>query len=368
MARKLTERLVARGDWGPGARFLMVLASAVVVVAGLRAGAPILLPAAIAMFLAILSVPIMLWLQRRRVPAALAIFLTLLLVVTIFGGMMLLASRSVAEFQSALPDYVAYFQLRFDGFLSALEARGLPAREYISAEAVSSQALTSFVQGMFGRVATFLSTTLIVFFLLLFMLAEASVFPRKFRAVLGDKAGDLSRFSKITNEVFEYLVIKTLISLATGVVIGFWAWIMRLEFPILLGLVGFLMNYVPTIGSIIAAIPAILLALLQQGTLGLALFVAIGYVVINVIFGNLLEPYIQGRRLGISTLVVLLSLIFWAWAWGPIGALLAVPLTMVVKIMIENTRDLRWVAILLDKEPPPQTATGPAAIDQDEGV
>jgi predicted PurR-regulated permease PerM len=143
---------------------------------------------------------------------------------------------------------------------------------------------------------------------------------------------------------------------------------MGLDFPILLGLIGFLLNYVPTIGSVLAAVPAVLLALLQQETLGLAVIVAIGYVVINVIFGNLIEPYWLGRRLGLSTLVVILSLMFWAWAWGPVGALLAVPLTMVVKIMLENTRDLRWLGVLLDKDPPPRPVVGPAAIDQDEGV
>jgi predicted PurR-regulated permease PerM len=143
---------------------------------------------------------------------------------------------------------------------------------------------------------------------------------------------------------------------------------MGLDFPILLGLIGFFLNYVPTIGSIIAAAPAVLLALLQGGGLGSALLVTIGYMVINVIFGNLLEPYRQGRRLGLSTLVVILSLMFWYWVWGPVGALLAVPLTMVVKIMLQNTEDLRWVATLLDREVPVYVKEGPASVDTDEGV
>jgi predicted PurR-regulated permease PerM len=356
------------GGWGPGARFLVVLAGAAVVVAGLRAGAAILLPSAIALFLAILSLPLMLWLQRHSVPSPIAIFLAVLVDLAIFGGIVLLASRSVAEFQSSLPRYVDFFQLRFDGWLASLEAMGIPARDYVTAEIFSAQAAMNFVQGMFGRVATFLSTAFVVLLILIFMLAEASVFPRKFRALLGDEDGDLSRFSKITREVQGYLLIKTLVSLATGLCIGLWAWIMGLDFPILLGLIGFLLNYVPTIGSVLAAVPAVLLALLQQETLGLAVIVAIGYVVINVIFGNLIEPYWLGRRLGLSTLVVILSLMFWAWAWGPVGALLAVPLTMVVKIMLENTRDLRWLGVLLDKDPPPRPVVGPAAIDQDEGV
>ncbi|MSR23358.1 MAG: AI-2E family transporter [Gemmatimonadetes bacterium] len=368
MVSKLTDRPLWGGDWGPGARFLVVLASAIVVVAGLKAGAPILLPLAIALFLAILSLPVMLWLQRRGIPAPVAILVALLVDLGVFGGVVLLASGSVVQFQATLPQYVGYFDLRFEGWLGWLEMQGIPARDYISAEMVSTQAILSLVQGMFGRVATFLSTTLIVFLLLIFMLAEASIFPRKFRAALGEEQGDLGRFSKITGEVLDYLVVKTLISLATGITIGIWALIMGLDFPILLGVIGFLLKYVPTIGGVIAAVPAVLLALLREETVGLAIVVAIGYLVIEVVFGSILEPHIMGRRLGLSTLVVILSLMFWAWVWGPIGALLAVPLTMVVRIMIGNTRDLRWMAILLDKELPAQVVTGPPTIGPKEGA
>jgi predicted PurR-regulated permease PerM len=140
---------------------------------------------------------------------------------------------------------------------------------------------------------------------------------------------------------------------------------MGLDFPVLLGLVAFVLNYVPTIGSIIAGAPAILLAMIQPGLgVGHALIVAAGYFVVNTVFGNLIEPNLLGRRLGLSTLIVILSLIFWGWVWGPIGALLAVPLTMVLKIMLENTSDLRWVAILLDKSPPEPGLGGAQAVEE----
>jgi len=131
------------------------------------------------------------------------------------------------------------------------------------------------------------------------------------------------------------------------------AWLLGLEFPVLLGLIGFVLNYIPTVGSILAALPALFLSLVQFTSLGHFLMVAGGYLAVNMVFGNLIEPNLMGKRLGLSTLVVILSLVFWAWVWGPVGALLAVPLTMIVKIMLENTEDLRWVAILLDKSPPP---------------
>jgi hypothetical protein len=142
------------------------------------------------------------------------------------------------------------------------------------------------------------------------------------------------------------------VSLATGLAIGLLAWLLGLDFPILLGLIGFVMNYIPTVGSLLAALPALFLSVLQFTSVGHLLLVAGGYGAINMVFGNLIEPNLMGKRLGLSTLVVILSLLFWAWVWGPVGALLAVPLTMIVKIMLENTEDLRWVAILLDKSPP----------------
>ncbi|MDH3208158.1 MAG: AI-2E family transporter, partial [Gemmatimonadota bacterium] len=120
-------------------------------------------------------------------------------------------------------------------------------------------------------------------------------------------------------------------------------------------LIAFLLNYVPTVGSIIAAVPAVLLSVILVGTVGHALLVALGYVVVNTVFGNIIEPNLMGRRLGLSTLVVILSLLFWGWTWGPLGALLSVPLTVIVKIWLENTTDLRWVAILLDKSAPVAT-------------
>jgi len=371
MFDKTLEKIPAQGDWGPGARFLVVLAGAVVVVAGIRAGRPILMPSALALFLAILSLPIMLWLQRRGIPAPLAIFLTVLVDIGIFGGIVLLASQSVADFQGRLPFYADRLQVLFNDWVDALQERGLPATEYFDEEFISPQNIMGFVQGALSQVAAFLSSAFLVTLILVFMLAEASIFPRKFRIILGEGDVELGRFSKITGEVLEYLAIKTLVSLATGVCIGMWAWIMGLDFPILLGLIGFLLNYVPTIGSVIAAIPAVLLVFLLGGGVGAAALVAFGYLVINIVFGNLIEPHLLGRRLGLSTLVVILSLMFWAWAWGPVGALLAVPLTMVVKIMLENTHDLRWVALLLDKDAPelePQIAAGPAGIDHDEGV
>jgi AI-2 transport protein TqsA len=357
---------------GPGAKALIVMASATVVVAGLRAAAPILLPFSLALFIAVLSLPIMLWLQRRGVPSGLAIVFAVLADLAVIGLLIFLLMQSVADFQDRGAIYAARLQNLFRSWIEGLQDRGIPAGEYVSSELVSASAIMDFAGGTLTRIASFLSNTFLVILILVFILAEASVFPGKFKAALeaGEGDGDVSRFAKILDEILGYLAIKTLVSLATGITIGLFAWMMGLDFPVLLGLIGFVLNYVPTIGSILAAAPAMILALIQFGGFAPVTFVALGYLGINVVFGNFLEPHLLGRRLGLSTLVVILSLLFWAWVWGPVGALLAVPLTMIVKIMLENTKDLRWIALLLDKDAPPEA--GPdrrgATIDLSTGI
>ncbi|MEX2531474.1 MAG: AI-2E family transporter [Gemmatimonadota bacterium] len=362
---------------GPGGRFLVLMAAAVIVVAGLRAGAPILVPFFLAFFLAILSLPVMLWLREKGLPTPFAIALAVLLDLAILGVVVLLATQSLADLQDRLPGYASRFNAIYQSWIDALQERGIPASQYLTGqlqEIISAAAIIDQVRTLVTWGATFLSAVFIVVLIMVFILAEASIFPAKFRAVLGAGEEDLGRFTKITGEVLDYLVIKTAVSLGTGLCIGVWAWVMGLDFPILLGLIGFALNYVPTIGSILAAIPAVLLAMIQMGGIGPILAVAAGYLVINIIFGNLLEPHLLGRRLGLSTLVVILSLIFWAWVWGPVGALLAVPLTMVMKIMLANTEDLRWIAILLDKEVPREPAAiasrvpGPVPVEPDDAV
>ncbi len=347
----------------PGARFLFLLACLVIVVGGLKLAAPLLLPFALALFLAILTLPIMLWLQRHRVPAPLAILLAVLVDLSIFGLLVLLASQSVTEFQARLPIYIIRFGNLWDEWVLRIQGSELPLGGLLSSssELIDPARIVNLAGSTLQGIVGFLSSTFVVVLIMVFILSEATIFPRKFRAILGPSAGG-RRLNKITREIQTYLGIKTLVSLATGLFIGLFAWVMGLDFPVLLGLVGFVLNYVPTIGSILASFPAILLALIQYG-LGSVVGVGLGYLAINLIFGNIIEPSLMGRRLGLSTLVVVLSLLFWAWVWGPVGMLLSVPLTMVVKIMLENTQDLRWVAMLLDKGVPetwpPEAVSGP---------
>ena len=355
----------------PGARFLLMGASLVIVVAGLREGASILLPFALALFLAVMSMPLMFWLQLRRVPAPLAILLTMLVMGALFGALIMLGTQAVADFQDELPGYTTRIQAIYDSWVAGLSAwSGIQLDQYRLLDLIDPGAAVATFATTAARVVAFLGNMFLVLLIMAFVLGEAMVFPFKFRAIVGPREGerrrvtetvkdDRRRVTKIVREVQAYLGIKTVVSLATGLVIGVLAWLLRLDFPVLLGLIGFVLNYIPTVGSILAALPALFLSLVQFTSIGHFLMVAGGYGAVNMMFGNIIEPNLLGRRLGLSTLVVILSLLFWAWVWGPVGALLAVPLTMVVKIMLENTEDLRWVAILLDKSPPQMVASFP---------
>jgi AI-2 transport protein TqsA len=340
-------------DSNPGLKFLFSLACLVVIVYGLKFAAPILLPSALALFLAILSLPLMAWLRNHRVPTVGAVVIPVLVNVAGVGLLILVLSGSVSELQKELPRYLNTLTQLQESWFEAFEARtDIVLGAYVTTEIVDPAAVVGFARDALGRIAQLLSMTFLVFLIMAFMLSEATVFPDKFYYLTGHSSPDEDRLGKVVSEIQTYLGIKTVVSLATGLLLGAWSYAMGLDFPVLLGLVAFLLNYVPTVGSIIAAVPAVLLSVILVGTLSHALLVTLGYVVVNTLFGNILEPNLMGRRLGLSTLVVILSLLFWGWAWGPLGALLSVPLTVVMKIWLENTRDLRWVAVLLDKNPP----------------
>ncbi|HEY5644549.1 MAG TPA: AI-2E family transporter, partial [Pseudomonadales bacterium] len=180
----------------------------------------------------------------------------------------------------------------------------------------------------------------------IFILAEASSFSRKLASVLSDPDKDLPQFARFGANVNRYIAIKTSTSLATGALVSLSLLLIGVDFPILWGLVAFLLNYVPNIGSFIAAVPALLLALIQLGP-GYAAAATGCYLAINIVMGNVVEPRYMGRGLGLSTLVVFLSLVVWGWLLGPVGMFLSVPLTMTAKIALESNPNSQWLALLL---------------------
>jgi predicted PurR-regulated permease PerM len=262
-------------------------------------------------------------------------------------GMAALVGNSVNRFTLALPSYQNRLQELTASSIAWLSDQGIHLTGQYVRDIADPGAIMSMVGLLASGLGALVANTFLILLTVVFMIVEASGFPSKLRIALGEaRSLRLPDFSRFTASLQGYLVIKTWISLATGVCAALWVAVLGVDFPVLWGLLAFLLNYVPNIGSIIAAVPPVLLAMLQHDAKR-ALLVAAGYIVLNVVFGSILEPRLMGRGVGLSTLVVFLSLVFWGWVLGPVGMLLSIPLTMAVKILLETTEDTRWVAILL---------------------
>jgi predicted PurR-regulated permease PerM len=322
-----------------------------VVVAGLKAAATLLRPFLAALFLTALSLPLLTFFKKLRCSNAMAVVLTMLALILALTGLGTLVGGSINAFTNDLPAYQRALEDRLDVTLTWIQQRGVPVREWVSPEQIRPGSVLEMIGGTVRRLAAIVSSAFLVLITTLFLLAEVAGIPEKIRAAFRGHRDGVARIAKIREEVQRYLVIKTLVSIGTGALAGSLCALVGVDYPMLWALVAFLFNYIPTLGSILAGIPPVLLALVTLG-FWQAFVILIGYVAINIGLGTVLEPHLLGRRLGLSTLVVFLSLVFWGWVWGPLGMLLSVPLTMIIKIMLENTEDLRWIAILLDAHPP----------------
>jgi len=327
---------------------LVIGAAAVIVIAGLKAAGPILIPLLLAVFIAILTIPLVRLMVRYRVPESLAVALVLLL---LFGLVILLASfigSTVNAFYKDIPLYEERFNQLSHTYIEWLRAKGFHVSNDIVRQYINPGQVMRMVAGVLNSLRGMLTSTLLILLIIMFILLEASGFPEKLKRAFGKTTRVLEHFRTISYSVQYYLRLKTLVSLVTGLLV--WIALTYLDVPYasLWAVTAFLFNFIPTIGSIVAAIPPMLIALIMIDPIT-ALSVGIFYIVINTLLGSVIEPRLMGNSLGISPLVVFLSLVFWGWVWGPIGMILSVPLTMVVKIALGVNPNSRWLATLLGR-------------------
>jgi predicted PurR-regulated permease PerM len=332
------------------------MAAGVVVVAGLKLGAPFLVPLAFSLFLAILAMPLLRWLVARRWPAFLAVLVTMLLLAAVLALFVLLFLGSVGELREVGPHYYAQLDERLSYTVDWWQAKGIAILDWVPLKWRQPQTLAELAGGTVKGLLHLLSQTTIVLLTLVFILFEALVVPRKLARLPAHLREPLLRFSAVSQELQRYLLIKTAMSALIAIVIGLWVALLGVDFPVLLALVAFVCHFIPNIGAVLAAAPAMLFAFIQYDLVQ-ALVVGVGYLVVGTLLGNLAEPALLGRRLGMSTLVVFLSLLFWGWLWGPVGMLLSVPLTVTIKILLERSATWGWVAILLDSGDHPRAVS-----------
>lgn len=333
----------------PGIQVLNAIAAFIIVVAGMKAASSIVVPFLLAIFISILAASPMLWLQNKGWPLWAALTTIITAVIALMTLLILLLGTTLDDFTRELPNYQSRLREIVVGTVDWAEGRGLDVSAERVTEVFDPSRAIGIVNNILGGVTNLLGNAFLILFTIIFMLVEAASFPRKIVRITSGKISNT--YNEILLKIRKYIAVKTLISAATGVCIGLLTFMIGVDFPVLWGIIGFLLNYVPTIGSIIASVPACLIALVQLG-IWPTLITALGYFAINTVFGNLIEPKAMGKAMGLSTLVVFLSLVFWGWVLGPIGMLLSVPLTMVAKIVLEQTPQTMPIAILLDADKP----------------
>jgi predicted PurR-regulated permease PerM len=328
------------------ASILLYAAAFVVVIAGMRAAQGIIVPFLLAGFIATISAPYLNWLQRRGVPQIAALMLVVLLIVALGFGLTALLGTSLEGFSNALPSYQERLQSDMTSFVHWLKARGFAVSDRTILNYLDPGSAMRLASGLLKGLGNVLTNAFLILLTVIFILLEASGFAGKLRAAMGAPEHTLEQSYVVLENIKRYMSIKTLTSAITGVVVAAGLLVMGVDFALLWGFFAFLLNFIPNVGSFIAAIPAVLVAMLQLGV-GAALGTAGLYLVVNVLVGSILEPRWMGGQLGLSPLVVFLSLVFWGWVFGPVGMFLSVPLTISFQIVLASSDDTRWIAVLL---------------------
>ncbi len=337
-------------------RTLMSMAALVIILAGIKLAAEIVVPFLLALFIAIICSPIIKSMTTRRVPHWLAMVLLFVLITLIFFFLVGLINSSAREFTQSIPQYKTLLSERVNDVMTLAQRFNLPihfSRETIQ-DYFDPSIIMNFVSRLLLNFSGVVSNVFVLVLVVIFMLAEAPTIKHKFAIVMSANSTDIAKeehhIDRVLQGVIGYLGIKTITSLLTGICVFILLEICGVQYAILWATLSFLLNYIPNIGSVIAAIPIIVQALLLNG-FGIGFGVAIGVIAVNMIIGNILEPKMMGKRLGLSTLVVFLSLLFWGWLLGTVGMLLSVPLTMALKIALESDPStIKYAALLGDVE------------------
>ena len=330
---------------------LLAVTCLVIVAAALQQAREIVVPFLLAVFIAIACEPPMKWLRERGFPNLLALATVIAGLIAAGIGFAALIGASVTGFRQTMPAYYEQLRAHVEHIGQWLAQQGWIELNVGLSSYLDPSFFLNLVADLLSGFGALLTNALLILLAVVFILLEALELPQKIQRAFQNSDSGFS-LDQFTESVNRYLATKTLTSLLTGVLIAGWLAFLGLDHAILWGLVAFLLNYVPNVGSILAAIPAVLLAWLQLGP-AMMVPVILGYAVVNTVVGQILEAHLMGRRLGLSVLVVFLSLVFWGWLLGPVGMLLSIPLTVIIKLGLESSPNTRGAAILLGpaKEP-----------------
>jgi len=340
-----------------GLHILIKLAALVIILAGIHAAAGIIVQLLLALFFAIVLNPLVTWFVRRGVKRPVAITIVVIVMLVFLTALLGLLAASMNDFLTLLPKYNRELTHKFIALQEAVPLFNFHLSPERMLRQMDSERVMTFATSLMTQLSNAMASIVLLVMTVVFMLFEVRHLPFKMRFALHNPQIHIAGLHRALKGVSHYLALKTLLSVWTGLIVWVGLVLLDVQFALMWGVLAFLLNYVPNIGSVLSAIPPMIQALLFNGAYE-CLMVGGLFLVVHMVIGNILEPRMMGHRLGMSTLVVFLSLLVWGWLLGPIGMLLSVPLTSVCKIWMETTTGGSKLAILLGPGRPKKRLPG----------
>ena len=325
--------------------YFIVAASIIVVLAGLKSAAVIVVPILLSLFLAIVLSPLYNFFNNKGVPNGISLSLVMGLFLLLLFLVAKLIGSSAQNFSANIDFYTGQLSVYYLSITEFANSMGIEVSVDDLSTLINTKQAMGFASSLLKSMGSMFSNGFVILLTVIFMMLESQHFIQKISYSSKD-SDTLEHVVKISSQIQEYMVLKALISLLTGFIIWVALTIIGTDYAFLWAVLAFMLNFIPNIGSIIAAVPVVLLTLVQLGSLS-AIVVTVLYVIVNVVIGSIIEPKIMGKGLGLSTLIVFISLIFWGWLLGIVGMLLSIPLTIMVKIILAANKNTEWIAVLL---------------------
>ena len=336
--------MMVRGS--PILRYMLAAAAIVIVIFGLKYSSDVLAPIFFAATLAILFTPALWWLEKKGLPAGLA----LLVLVLALGGfivlMIIILTFSLEQLALRLPIYQELLLQRIDAFTAAMGSIGIDVQDALNAFVADTTSLTKAAMNATLLVLGNSVLVVLFLFLLFLMLLESKSIATKFQRRQQTGNNLVIQLGTYTKHIQKQYRIQTLSNLLSAVAITAVLLLFRVDFAILWGLLSFILGYIPNVGLIIAILPAILIAFILYG-LGTALAILAMVIILNATMDNAVTPRIMGKGLNLPILLVFLSFLWWSWVFGFVGALLAIPATLLVKTLFQGRQETHFLVVLL---------------------
>jgi AI-2 transport protein TqsA len=337
-------------------RVMLFLATSVIIFAGMRLSAPILNPILMAVVLALLFSPIYAWLRRRRIPTSLALVIMLVGISVLFLAIFLIVGISIARFSGEIGHYTSQLNGKLDDLQGLAKSLGISQADV--QKTLDPAALTGAISSVLGGVAAFLSNLFLILLYILFFLAEGPAMMNRLRRSAGEDHPQVMRLTVFGQNVVRQLGLRAIVNLFTAAGVTILLMVLRVDFPLMWGILAFFLSFIPWIGLPLAVAGAVILALAEHGPTT-ALLVIAGVLLINVLAENAISPLLMGRGLSLSPTVLFIGFIFWAWLLGGPGALLAAPLTIFLVLMLSTFPETRWLASVMGAGAPEEPDVPP---------